>query len=163
MQHDLEQEHYVSEYEDPGSYIKEITYSASLQQIIALIDNSINCKQHIEIKCKNAGFSYPYSNHHWWQNRGGGIMYNWGAPTGTVGCDCSTWNGTVCRAPLDIIGHRRLGRDIFFSFGPVNGNCLFFSFLLSKVIFQPFYLMPRWTSNTCDCLKRVNDVTKKSK
>ena len=93
MSHNLEEDHYVSGYEDPGSYIKEITYSASLQQIVALIDNSTECKQRIEIQCKNASFDYPNTNHHWWQNRDGGVMYNWGAPNGTVGCDCSIRNG----------------------------------------------------------------------
>ena len=92
MSHNFEQDHRVVGYEAPGNYIKEIIYSAPLQQMIALIDNSIDCKQYIEIKCKQASFGITYINH-WWQNRNGTKMYNWGAPTGTVGCDCSTRSG----------------------------------------------------------------------
>ena len=98
MSHNLELDYDVPAFDPPGSYIKEIIYSASLQQIIVLIDNSIDCKQHIEIKCKDATFGYTYTSpsdwHHWWQNRNGSKMFNWGAPTGIIGCECSSRNGT---------------------------------------------------------------------
>ena len=94
--HYLEQDHSVTGFEEPGSYVREIIYSASIQQVIALIDITVGCKQHINLKCFGAHF-HSESNeiHHWWQNRDGDVMYNWGAPTGTDGCDCSTQNGTV--------------------------------------------------------------------
>ena len=93
--HNLEEDHYVSGYEEPGSYVKNITYSTSLQQVIALIDNAIGCKQHINMKCLNSGIHDEQIHHSWWQNRDGDNMYNWGAPMGTDGCDCSTRNGKV--------------------------------------------------------------------
>ena len=134
VQHNLEQKHYVTGYEYPGSYVAYITYLASLKHVIALIENSIDCKQHIEIECFNAEFKYAYKNpHHWWKNRNGSVMYNWGSPTGTYGCDCSTRNGTVCRARAHIIpGHDSLYRVDLFVFVFVS---FFFVFSFPRFYF----------------------------
>ena len=94
--HNLEQDHYVTGHEDPGSYVKNITYSTSLEQVIALVDNSISCKQYIRLKCFGSLFRGLQGEHrwyHWWQNRHSNKMYNWGAPKGTEGCACSTRKG----------------------------------------------------------------------
>ena len=107
--HNLEQDHYISGYESPGSYVKGIAYSASLQQVIALVNVSINCTQYIRINCFNAKSKYGSNGwHHWWENRHGSKMYNWGSPKGTEGCSCSigTQNGkirhTLVPASLDV-------------------------------------------------------------
>ena len=94
--HNLEQHHLVEGHEEAGSYMKVITYSASIQQIIALIDNSIMCKQHIRLKCYGSALKDDIGEwYYWWQNRHGITMYNWGSPKGTYGCDCSTRNGMI--------------------------------------------------------------------
>ena len=89
----MEQAHLVKGYELAG-YVKEITYSASLYQVVALVDISINCKQHIELMCYGLVDGNEKSDlMYWWENRYRVIMNNWGSPKGTNGCDCSTRNG----------------------------------------------------------------------
>ena len=86
----MEEYHYVKGHED--YYVKEITYSASLQQMIALIDNSNRCEQYIRLDCYDSAFKNGFIWNHWWQNRHGDEMHNWGSPKGTDGCDCSIGN-----------------------------------------------------------------------
>ncbi|XP_072025123.1 uncharacterized protein [Amphiura filiformis] len=57
VHHDLEPNHHVNGPEDPGSYVRSITYiDTSLEQIVALIRISADCRQFIEIKCYGSTF-----------------------------------------------------------------------------------------------------------
>ena len=93
----MEQNHTVTGIESPA--LKYITYSRPLAQVIGIIDISVDCKQYIKIYCKHSKFGYNNNmddvKYHWWQNRNKEKMLNWGAPTGTVGCHCSTQNSKI--------------------------------------------------------------------
>ncbi|XP_072025121.1 contactin-associated protein 1-like [Amphiura filiformis] len=90
VHHDLEPNHHVNGPEDPGSYVRSITYIyTSLEQIVGLIRISADCRQFIEIKCYGSTFHSGIKLHHYWLDRTGMLMSNWGSPTGTNGCGCS--------------------------------------------------------------------------
>ena len=78
----------VSGYVAPGSYEVSLVYQATLSQIIALTEASINCSQRIQLGCKSSPMRYMGTLYSWWVSRDGLQMDNWGTPTGTSGCPC---------------------------------------------------------------------------
>ncbi|XP_033102360.1 neurexin-4-like isoform X2 [Anneissia japonica] len=74
---------HVSGYEERGSFIHDITYAMSIDQIVALMTSSTTCRQYMKYECVNSILSDGY-----WVSRDGSEMLNWGSPTGYVGCMC---------------------------------------------------------------------------
>jgi len=73
--------------DEPGCFQDNITYSASIEQIEALIDISDTCEQYIQNNCSNnalTGFSY-------WTDRNGFEQEYWNGnkSTGERGCACN--------------------------------------------------------------------------
>lgn len=54
LHHSSEQVTPVDGFEEPGSFIQEIKYNADLDQIEALLNRSINCRQRINYACKHS-------------------------------------------------------------------------------------------------------------
>ena len=81
----------VSGYEDPGSYLSIVEYTgANIQQLKALTEISSSCTQWISSSCRGA----IITGYTWWVSANGQRMDNWGSPTGTKGCSCSTADKT---------------------------------------------------------------------
>ncbi|XP_072032928.1 neurexin-4-like [Amphiura filiformis] len=88
VHHNKETTKEISGFEQPGSYVLDITYEVSMPQIIALTDISANCKQRIKLRCWMAAMWFNGVLHSWWVSRDNQKMENWGTPTGTSGCPC---------------------------------------------------------------------------
>ncbi|XP_071965208.1 neurexin-4-like [Antedon mediterranea] len=75
---------YVTGYESEGSFINNVTYEMSIQQIVTLMTSSTSCRQYMKYECFNS-IGVPVS---FWISRDGSKMYNWGSPIGFYGCAC---------------------------------------------------------------------------
>jgi len=84
--HDSEGEVRVKGFENAKSYSRNINYPVSIQQIVALIDHSDTCKQHINYKC--FGSLLLKSGKAAWYNRNGQEMSYWGGSTTSGHCAC---------------------------------------------------------------------------
>ncbi|XP_041359749.1 SCO-spondin-like isoform X3 [Gigantopelta aegis] len=99
--HDQQQEEEVIGYEGAGEFQLEITYNVTLEEAIAIIDNSKSCKQFISWKCKAALIHNPYGKGKdiittGWKNRTGQIAdYFGGATPGSGKCQCGMTNSCV--------------------------------------------------------------------
>ena len=96
--HDQQQEEEVVGYEGAGEFQLEINYNVTLEEAIAIIDNSESCKQFISWKCKAALIHNPYGKGKdiittGWRNRTGQIAdYFGGASPGSGKCKCGMTN-----------------------------------------------------------------------
>ena len=95
--HDSESRRYVSEYEVPGSYKRNITYNLKMEEIVAIIKQSRKCEQFIKYQCHHSvlweddGVSYG-----WWVSRQGMMMNYWGgAAIDSSKCACGMTNSCV--------------------------------------------------------------------
>ena len=85
-------------YEDPGSYSRKIKYDISMEQIVAIINQSQRCEQFIKYECRDSelGFHTPIS---WWVSRGGADMFYWGgAEPGSKKCSCGMTNTCISQS-----------------------------------------------------------------
>ena len=81
--------------DDPGSYSRKIEYDISMEQIVAIINQSQRCEQFVKYECFNAAFDFiiPYS---WWVSRDGAVMKYWGgAEPGSNNCSCGMTNTCI--------------------------------------------------------------------
>ena len=93
--HDSESRTLVSGYDLPGSYTRTIKYDISMEQIVAIIDQSKNCEQFIKYECFESvfRFSYPGTYYGWWVSRRGSKMNYWGGAAVNSGkCACGMTN-----------------------------------------------------------------------
>ncbi|XP_033105954.1 contactin-associated protein-like 2 [Anneissia japonica] len=88
IHHNKEEEGIVNNAEDSFSFIVNITYDLTPEQIAAIKSVSSSCRQFIKYACVGSKFLQE-GLHHTWVSVGGIPMMNWGAPTGTIGCACS--------------------------------------------------------------------------
>ncbi|XP_028402989.1 neurexin-4-like [Dendronephthya gigantea] len=89
--HDNESRTLVDGYEKAGSYKGKIKYNISMEQIVAIINQSNNCEQFIKYECFNSGlFKNSYG---WWVSRRGSKMNYWGGAAVDSGkCSCGMNN-----------------------------------------------------------------------
>ncbi|KAI8498143.1 hypothetical protein Bbelb_240870 [Branchiostoma belcheri] len=88
--HNSETRTYVHEFENPGSYSKDVVYWNSMEQVRALVDRSSRCKQHIKYQCYA---SMIWDNtpkiFAWWVTWDGRQADYWGgASPGSGKCAC---------------------------------------------------------------------------
>ena len=87
--HDSESRTLVNGYESAGSYKRNISYDISMEQIVAIMNQSKNCEQFIKYECHHSSFS-RYS---WWVSRQGSKMNYWGGAAVNSGkCACGMTN-----------------------------------------------------------------------
>jgi hypothetical protein len=79
--HDSGSRTLVKGYESAGSYKQKIKYDISMEQIVAIMKRSKNCKQFIKYECYHTVLLYttPYG---WWVSRQGTKMNYWGGAYG---------------------------------------------------------------------------------
>ncbi len=90
--HDNENATLVEGYEAPGSYRVVFNYSIPLESIIAVINQSNNCKQFTRAKCYHSLFIDVKQNNvtfTWLNDRAGQKLAFWGGgPSDGKGCSC---------------------------------------------------------------------------
>ncbi|XP_012235285.2 neurexin-4 isoform X1 [Linepithema humile] len=99
LHHSNEQVTPVDGFEEPGSFIQEINYDADFDQIEALLNRSISCRQRINYACKHSKlFNSPVSQgdhfrpNSWWVSRNNQKMDYWGgALPGSRKCECGIY------------------------------------------------------------------------
>ena len=92
--HDSETEIHVNGYEALGSYKRPIHYDLTMQQIVAVINESTSCEQFIRYKCLGSSI-WNFRNQHvaWWVSRQGLKMNYWGdADVDSGKCACGMNN-----------------------------------------------------------------------
>jgi len=100
ISHDSEAEISADGYDADLSYTRNITYNATMPQIIALINQATTCKQHINYKCYNSAL-------HWssgtivaaWYSRNREQMSSWGNTATPGSCECGD-TGTCADSSL---------------------------------------------------------------
>lgn len=89
--HDSETSTKVDEFEAKGSYARDITYNATMEQIVNLISQSTNCEQFIKSECHDSGLLGDGDG--WWVSRQDKRMDYWGgAAVGSGKCACAMDN-----------------------------------------------------------------------
>ena len=56
--HDSESRTLVRGYEAKGSYKRKVNYGISMEQIVAIMNRSINCEQYIKYECYASLWSF---------------------------------------------------------------------------------------------------------
>ncbi|XP_066260020.1 neurexin-4 isoform X2 [Euwallacea similis] len=94
----------VDGFQDPGSFVQDIQYEANEDQIIALLNRSTTCTQHIQYACKQARlFNSPseeqrFQPFSWWVSRKNQKMDYWGGGLpGSRKCECGVMG--TCNDP----------------------------------------------------------------
>ena len=92
--HDSELRTPVDGYETEGSYKRMITYEISMEQIVAIIDQSKNCEQFIKYECYDSSLLMGPTR--WWVSRRGLPMKYWGGTAVDTGkCACGMTNSCI--------------------------------------------------------------------
>ncbi|KAL0271077.1 UNVERIFIED_CONTAM: hypothetical protein PYX00_008294 [Menopon gallinae] len=85
----------VDGFQEPGSFVQEITYDADMDQIEAFMNRSTSCRQRLHYKCKNSRLMNSPSSENdfrpfaWWVSRWNQKMDYWGgALPGSRKCEC---------------------------------------------------------------------------
>ena len=88
ISHDSENRTLVNDYEDPGSYSRDIHYTgASLSQLASLTNVSSYCEQFIKYECRHSLMLKESTA--WWVSRDSTNMTYWGgAKPGSNECAC---------------------------------------------------------------------------
>ena len=87
-------------YGGPASYRKNIAYDISMEQIVAIINQSQRCEQFIKYECHHSVLFYTptTTRYGWWVSRDGKKMKYWGgAEPGNNGCACGMTNSCARR------------------------------------------------------------------
>ena len=109
--HDSETRKLVKGYKAPGSYKRNIAYDLTMEQIVAIMQQSRKCEQFIKYECKDSVlWQYDfYCTYGWWVSRQGSRMNYWGGAAvnsakcacgmnntcpGGKRCNCSVYDGT---------------------------------------------------------------------
>ncbi|XP_028402997.1 neurexin-4-like [Dendronephthya gigantea] len=89
--HDSESKTVVDGYEEAGSYKRKIKYNISMEQIVAIINQSKNCEQFIKYECLHSRLLID--SYGWWVSRQGSKMNYWGGAAVDSGkCVCGMTN-----------------------------------------------------------------------
>jgi hypothetical protein len=89
--HDSESRTKVDNYEDPGSYSRKIRYITTMQQIVAVINQSKNCEQFIMYECSDSVL-FLNSVGYWISRQGRRMNYWGGAAVDSGKCACGMNN-----------------------------------------------------------------------
>ena len=94
ISHDSESRTLVKDYEGPGSYSRDISYTgASLSQLASLTNVSSHCEQFIKYECKGSALNKNEKKVGWWVSRSSSEMLYWGGATpGSGKCACGMNN-----------------------------------------------------------------------
>ena len=92
--HDSESRTLVKGYNPRGSYRRKINYDISMEQIVAIVKQSMNCEQFIKYQCHDSVLLYDINNlYGWWVSRQGSKMNYWGGAAVNSGkCVCGMTN-----------------------------------------------------------------------
>ncbi|XP_019639329.1 PREDICTED: contactin-associated protein-like 2 [Branchiostoma belcheri] len=89
ISHDSEARTPVTSHSAPGSYMRDVTYHASLDQIRALIYISESCRQFIKYECFQSLMNDANTDYAWWVTWDGRKADYWGGATpGSGMCAC---------------------------------------------------------------------------
>ncbi|XP_006817817.1 uncharacterized protein LOC100377028 [Saccoglossus kowalevskii] len=91
IRHNQEDRTHVQGYDEPGSYMANITYGdVSIDQIRAVIDTSDTCEQWIGYDCYHSAFNFDTDvPNAWWVDYSGTNHYYWGSSGNQEGfCQC---------------------------------------------------------------------------
>ncbi|XP_066286834.1 contactin-associated protein-like 2 [Branchiostoma lanceolatum] len=89
ISHDSEARTHVRGYDGAGSYMRDVTYQASLDQIRALIVVSQSCQQFIKYECYHSVMNFGDTDIAWWMTWDGRRADYWGGATpGSGMCGC---------------------------------------------------------------------------
>ncbi len=91
--HDSESRTLVRGFDPRGSYERTITYKISMEQIVAIMNQSTNCEQFIKYECRHSVLLYTSFPYGWWVSRQGSQMNYWGGAAVDSGkCACGMTN-----------------------------------------------------------------------
>ncbi|XP_028393208.1 neurexin-4-like [Dendronephthya gigantea] len=95
--HNSELRTFVSGCNPPGCYKRKIEYDISMEQIVAIMNQSKNCEQFIKYECYSSFFHNDYGKKFaWWVSRQGSKMNYWGGAAVDSGkCACGMTNSCV--------------------------------------------------------------------
>ncbi|KAL2720327.1 neurexin-4 isoform X2 [Vespula squamosa] len=115
----------VDGFEEPGSFIQDISYDADLDQIEAFLNRSTRCSQRIKYECKHSKlFNSPvpqndyFKPNSWWVSRQNQKMDYWGgALPGSRKCECGILGNCAdpskwCNCDADLEGRLEDSGDI---------------------------------------------------
>ncbi|XP_034948023.1 neurexin-4 isoform X2 [Chelonus insularis] len=115
----------VDGYEEPGSFAQIIEYDADFDQIEALLNRSISCRQRINYACKQSRlFNTPvdqnsvFQPNSWWVSKSNQQMDYWGgALPGSRKCECGVLGNCIdpmkwCNCDAGLEGWYEDGGDI---------------------------------------------------
>ncbi|XP_028393440.1 neurexin-4-like [Dendronephthya gigantea] len=89
--HDSESRTLMDGYDGKGSYTRTIKYGISIEQIVAIMNQSINCEQFIKYECYHSMLLKDSTG--WWVSRQGTNMTYWGgAAVHSGNCSCGMTN-----------------------------------------------------------------------
>ncbi|KAI1289291.1 Neurexin-4 [Halotydeus destructor] len=99
IHHNSEGSTTVRGFQEPGSYVHDITYAAPYEQVVILVNRSYSCKQPLRFECHNARLlnsPYPgqaafgnFTPFSWWVSRNNQKMDYWGGSLpGSRRCAC---------------------------------------------------------------------------
>lgn len=104
LHHNNQETTTVDGFSEAGSFSQNIHYEADDDQIVALINRSSTCKQHIQYACKRAKlFNSPidprnFRPYSWWVSRNNQRMDYWGGGLpGTRKCECGIYGTCIDR------------------------------------------------------------------
>ena len=90
--HDSESRTLVKGYDPAGSYKRKIKYDISMEQIVAIMKQSMNCEQFIKYQCFQSRL-FRAAGYGWWVSRQGSKMNYWGGAAINSGkCACGMTN-----------------------------------------------------------------------
>ena len=98
VSHDSENRTLITGLESPGSYSRDIRYTASLSQIQGLKAVSKKCQQSFKYECNHAMFHYQRADriYAWWISAEGERILYWSeAIEPTRGCECGATSSCV--------------------------------------------------------------------
>nr|UEK51597.1 neurexin IV-like protein [Parasacculina yatsui] len=106
VSHDLRGDETVDGFQKPGSFIRDIEYPASFEQLEVLINSSIACRQNLLYTCRGARLlntatsrTEPFRPLSWWMSRSNAVMDYWGgSQPGSRKCRCGIDGNCVDRA-----------------------------------------------------------------
>ena len=103
--HDSESKTLVKGYDPAGSYKRKINYDISMEQIVAIMNQSKNCEQFIKYECYKSAL-LKSNGYGWWVSRQGSKMNYWGGAAVNSGkCACGMTNscsgGRKCNCDKD--------------------------------------------------------------
>ncbi|XP_034192438.1 neurexin-4 isoform X1 [Osmia lignaria lignaria] len=125
LRHNNERMTPVDGFQEPGSFVQDIIYDADMDQIVALLNRSMSCRQRISYECIHSKlFNSPvpqgdyFRPNSWWVSRNNQKMDYWGgALPGSRKCECGILGNCAdstkwCNCDADLDGPLEDSGDI---------------------------------------------------